>query len=59
VDYKQRAAIAYAALGENLPQDAVYRSLSVDNEGKQLDGNSNYILHFEARFYAEEQHIEQ
>jgi len=33
-------------LGENLPQDAVYPSLAVDSDGKPLDGNNNYILHF-------------
>jgi hypothetical protein len=47
VNYRERAAIAYAALGENLPQDAVYPSLSVDSEGKALDGNRKYVLHFE------------
>jgi hypothetical protein len=47
VDYPYRAAIAYCCLGENLPQDAVYPSLSVDSEGRRLDGNTNYVLHFE------------
>ena len=47
VDYSYRAAIAYCCLGENLPQDAVYPSLAVDSEGHQLDGNNNYVLHFD------------
>jgi hypothetical protein len=47
VDYPYRAAIALCCLGENLPQDAVYPSLSVDGEGRPLDGNSRYILHFD------------
>jgi hypothetical protein len=47
VNYEYRAAIAYSALGENLPQDAVYPSLSTDSEGRPLDGNSKYVLHFE------------
>jgi hypothetical protein len=47
VNYRERAAIAYAALGENLPQDAVYPSLSVDSDGKPLDGKQKYVLHFE------------
>src|SRR5262249_36113092 len=47
VDYLYRAAIAQCCLGENLPQDAVYPSLSVDSEGRPLDGNNNYVLHFE------------
>jgi hypothetical protein len=47
VDYPYRAAIALCCLGENLPQDAVYPSISVDREGRPLDGNSRYILHFD------------
>ena len=47
VDYLYRAAIALCCLGENLPQDAVYPSLSTDSEGRPLDGNSNYVLHFD------------
>jgi hypothetical protein len=51
VDYSYRAAIALCCLGENLPQDAVYPSLSVDSEGRPLDGNSNYVLHFDKGKY--------
>jgi hypothetical protein len=47
VDYSYRAAIAYSALGMNLPQDAIYPSLSTDGEGRLLDGNKKYILRFE------------
>jgi hypothetical protein len=47
VDYPYRAAIALCCLGENLPQDAVYPSLSVDSEGRPLDGNGKYVLHFD------------
>jgi hypothetical protein len=47
VDYLYRAAIALCCLGENLPQDAVYPSLSTDSEGRPLDGNSTYVLHFD------------
>jgi len=47
VDYAYRAAVAYFALGENLPQDAVYPSLSVDSEGHRLEGSNNYIVHFD------------
>jgi len=47
VNYPYRAAVAYFALGENLPQDAVYPSLTVDSEGRTLDGKSNYVLHFD------------
>jgi hypothetical protein len=47
VDYGYRAAIAYSALGMNLPQDAIYPSLSTDDEGRRLDGKKKYILRFE------------
>ncbi len=47
VDYLYRAAIAQCCVGENLPQDAIYPSLSTDSEGRPLDGSSNYVLRFE------------
>ncbi|WP_063800263.1 DUF1254 domain-containing protein [Bradyrhizobium lablabi] len=47
VDYLYRGAIALCCLGENLPQDAVYPSLSTDSDGQPLDGNSSYVLHFD------------
>jgi hypothetical protein len=47
VNYRERAAVAYYALGMNLPQDAVYPSLSTDGEGRPLDGHRKYALHFE------------
>jgi hypothetical protein len=47
VDYDYRAAVAYFGLGMNLPQDAVYPSLSTDSEGKALDGSNKYVLRFE------------
>jgi len=47
VDYSYRAAVAYYALGMNLPQDAVYPSISSDANGQPLDGNAKYVLHFE------------
>lgn len=46
-DYAYRAAIASCCFGENLPQDAVYPSLSVDSEGRPLDGGNKYVLHFQ------------
>ncbi|MCD9085714.1 DUF1254 domain-containing protein [Stenotrophomonas sp. SY1] len=46
-DYLYRAAIAQCCVGENLPQDAVYPALSSDSEGRPLDGNHAYVLHFE------------
>ncbi|UVE16109.1 DUF1254 domain-containing protein [Pseudomonas sp. LS44] len=46
-DYLYRAAIAQCCVGENLPQDAIYPSLASDSEGRPLDGNNQYVLHFE------------
>ncbi len=46
VDYMFRAAIAYFGLGYNLPQDAIYPSLTNDSEGRPLDGNNHYVIHF-------------
>jgi len=47
VDYMFRAAIAFFGLGYNLPQDAVYPSLANDSQGRPLDGNNAYVLHFD------------
>lgn len=47
VDYSYRAVIAQYGLGMNLPQDAVYPSLSTDSSGNPLDGANKYILRFE------------
>jgi hypothetical protein len=47
VNYRERAAVAYYALGMNLPEDAVYPSLSTDSEGQLLDGKASYVLHFD------------
>lgn len=47
VDYSYRAAVANFALGMNLPQDAVYPSLSTDGDGRPLDGANRYVLHFD------------
>jgi hypothetical protein len=47
VNYSYRAAVAYFGLGENLPEDAVYPSLTVDSDGRPLDGKNNYILHLD------------
>ena len=44
--YDLRAYAAYAGLGANLPQDAVYPATAVDGSGQALDGSRNYVLHF-------------
>lgn len=45
--YLQRALIALAGLGANLPADAIYPAAFVDGEGKPLDGANRYVLHFD------------
>jgi hypothetical protein len=44
--YDLRAYVAYAGLGANLPQDAIYPATTVDGTGQALDGSRNYVLHF-------------
>lgn len=45
--YLQRAAIALAGLGANLPEDAIYPTAFLDSEGKPLDAANKYVLHFD------------
>jgi hypothetical protein len=46
-NYDQRALIAFAGLGTNLPEDAIYPSTSKDSEGNPVDGSNKYVMHFE------------
>ena len=45
--YLQRALVALAGLGANLPADAIYPAAFVDSDGKPLDGANKYVLHFD------------
>lgn len=45
--YRQRAIVALAGLGANLPADAIYPAAFIDSEGKPLDGANTYVLHFD------------
>ncbi len=45
-DYLQRAAIAFAALGANTTDDAVYPTAFVDADGKPLRSDQGYTMHF-------------
>jgi len=45
-DYLRRAAVAHVGLGANLPEDAVYASTNVDEDGRPLDGKRRYLLRF-------------
>jgi hypothetical protein len=45
-DYQARAAVARTGLGANPPEDAVYLSNTVDDQGAPLDGSHAYRMHF-------------
>jgi hypothetical protein len=47
-DYLTRAMIARIGIGANLPEDAVYPTAFVDDEGRPLSGNNTYVIHFDA-----------
>jgi hypothetical protein len=45
--YLKRAIVSQLGLGANLPEDAIYPLNLGDENGKPLDGASNYVLHFD------------
>lgn len=47
-EYEYRALIALGGLGANPVSVAVYPKATVDSNNKRLDGNNNYIVHFDA-----------
>ena len=42
-----RAGVAYAGIGANTIEDAVYPTAFLDAEGKPLSSESRYLLHFD------------
>jgi hypothetical protein len=46
--YAKRAAIAMAGLGALPPEDAFYPMALTDADGRPLDGDGDYVLHFDA-----------
>jgi hypothetical protein len=44
--YLKRAIVAMVGLGANLPEDAVYPLNLGDADGKPLNGENRYVLHF-------------
>ena len=48
-DYNTRAAVAMVGLGANLPEDAIYPNTALDHEGKPLNGQHRYRVHFAAK----------
>ncbi|MBC7997078.1 MAG: DUF1254 domain-containing protein [Leptolyngbya sp.] len=45
--YLKRAVVTLVGLGANQPEDAVYPMNLTDADGQKMDGNNNYVLHFE------------
>jgi hypothetical protein len=45
-DYLSRAGVAYAGLGANTTEDAVYPTAITDADGKPFSSDNRYILHF-------------
>ncbi|PZX26956.1 conserved exported hypothetical protein [Cupriavidus phytorum] len=46
-DYLRRAVIAFAGLGANTVEDAVYPLAMTDADGKPLDSAERYVIHFD------------
>ena len=46
-DYNTRAFVAFVGLGALPAEDCVYPSAFVDEDGKQLEGENEYVIHFE------------
>lgn len=46
--YLKRAIVSQLGLGANLPEDAIYPLNLGDSTGKPLDGDKDYVLHFDA-----------
>ncbi|MFA6914947.1 MAG: DUF1254 domain-containing protein [Parachlamydiales bacterium] len=46
-DYLHRAGVAYAGLGANVIQDAVYPTAFSDSNGEPFNSDRQYVLHFD------------
>jgi hypothetical protein len=46
-DYLARAGVAYAGLGANTIEDAVYPTAIADADGKPFSSDNRYVLHFD------------
>ena len=46
-DYLSRAGVAYAGLGANTIEDAVYPTAIADADGKPFSSDNRYVLHFD------------
>ena len=45
-DYLLRAAVTKGGFGANAPEEAIYPAAFTDSDGKPLNGNSSYVIHF-------------
>jgi hypothetical protein len=45
--YLKRATISMIGLGANQAEDAAYPLAVADADGKPIDGNNNYVMHFD------------
>jgi len=46
-DYAHRAGVAYAGLGANTIEDALYPTALVDADGRPFDSGRRYVIHFD------------
>ena len=46
--YMKRAVVSKLGLGSNAAEDAVYPILLADADGNAVNGDNDYIMHFEA-----------
>ena len=46
-DYLQRAFITAIGLGANRPEDAIYPTSHLDDQGKSFNGANSYVMHFD------------
>lgn len=47
--YLKRAIVSMAGLGANAPEDAIYPLNFADADGKPLEGDGKYVLHFDEK----------
>jgi hypothetical protein len=47
-DYLHRAGVAYGGWGANTAEDAIYPSVTTDQDGSPLSSDERYVLHFSA-----------
>ena len=46
--YVKRAIVAMVGLGANQPEDAIYPLAVADADGQPLDGDNDYVIHFDS-----------